>query len=245
MKFKLEEFKNFKDVISATELLLDEIKLEADSDGIRFRGLDRSHIAFIGMNIESDYFDEYDIDEPDACVVDTGELMRILKRSRSSDELFFSFDSENVTLQFIDDKKGTKRTFNLKQIDMDYESPSMPNIQYPISLNVDSKLFNEFLRDVELYSDKVRLETDNTNLYVVADGDFGDYKSIIELDNQQVSSSHSVFSLAFLKKFFKLNGLSSELFLKMGTDMPLKLSMEDEQGLKVEFLLAPRIEEDY
>ena len=53
-----------------TEQFLDEIKFELDSDGMRFRGLDKSHVAFISMIISSDYFTEFDIDLPCYCICD-------------------------------------------------------------------------------------------------------------------------------------------------------------------------------
>lgn len=244
MKLELENFKNFKDVLIAAEQFLQEIKIEADRDGLRFRGLDKSHIAFIGMDVKSDYFDSFEIDQPDNCVIDTNELVKILKRSKNSDTLLFEFDNENVKFQFVNEDKGTKRSFNLRQIDIEYDSPTLPQIQYPVKVDIDSKLFDDGLKDCELYSEKVKLQAENENLYLIADGNFGNYKSNLQL-YESVNKAESVFSLDFLKRFFKLANLSTELVLEMGNNMPLSLTMEDDDGLKVDFLLAPRIEEDY
>ncbi len=240
MKFELSGIKNFKTVMIATEQFLQEIKLEADSDGIRFRGLDKSHIAFIGLNIEESYFDEYEIDEPENMIIDTSELIKVLKRAKNDDILTCTFTDDGLKLVFSND--NTKRTFTIRAIDMDYESPSMPNITYPVSLTVDYKTLNELLKDAELYDNKVKFHTKDYDLNLISKGDLGEYQSDIELMNS-VGEYESIFGLDFLKNFFKIN-ISKEININMGNDMPIFFELEDEFGLKVDFLLAPRIEED-
>ena len=239
MKFKLSNIKNFKDSIITAEQMLDEIKFEADNDGVRFRGLDRSHVAFINLDIKSDYFDEYEIMNPESCIVDTSELVKVLKRSKSNDTLVFSFDAEEIKIQFI----GTAtRTFKIKQVDMEYDSPMMPNIEYPISIDVDYKQLQDIVKDAELYSDKLTISTEDQELKIISNGNFGEYISTVPL-LVNLKNCSSVFSLDWLKKFFKLTSVSDVVNVNMGTDMPLLLDFEDEDGLNVTFLLAPRIEE--
>lgn len=241
MKFELSGIKNFKNVMIATEQFLQEIKLEADTDGIRFRGLDKSHIAFIGLNIEESYFDEYDCETPDNIVIDTGEFIKVLKRAKNDDILVCEFEEDSLKIIFKN--KDTKRTFRIRGIDMEYSSPQMPNIEYPVNINVDYKLLDESLKDSELYSDKVELSTEEYTFHLKSIGEFGEYKSDIDL-LQSVGQYKSIFSLDFLKKFFKIGNISNEVQVNMGQEIPLFLKVEDAFGLTVEFLLAPRIETD-
>ena len=240
MKIELENIKNFKNILTNVEYFLEEVKFEVDSDGLRFRGLDKSHIAFIGLYVDRDYFDTFDIDEPQSCIVDTNELVRIIKRAKSNDTLVLSFDESNLKLQFING--DTKRNFRIRQVDMEYDSPPMPNIEYPISFNVGYKLLIDSVKDAELYSEKVRLRTNGYTLFVETDSNVGDYRSeLFSLKN--IGKYKSIFSISWLNKIFKISGISDEISISMGNDMPLFLEFDDEDGLKVDFLLAPRIEE--
>ena len=240
MKFKLDNIKGFKEAIVTAEQMLDEIKFEADTDGVRFRGLDRSHVAFVNMIIRSDYFEEYEIDLPESCIVDSQELVKVLKRSKSDDSLIFSFDESNIKIQFVG---KAKRTFKIKQVDMEYDAPSLPNIEYPIEIDVDYKQLQDTVKDAELYSEKVTIATEDQELKIISTGNFGEYVSNIPL-LVSLQKCASVFSLDWLKKFFKLSNISDVVTINMGNNMPLFLSFEDEDGLEVDFLLAPRIEED-
>ena len=240
MKIELNGIKNFKDVLVNVEYFLEEVKFEVDSDGLRFRGLDKSHIAFIGLYVDKEYFDVYDVAEPSSCIVDTGELVRVLKRAKNTDTMVLSWDINNLKLQF--NNKDLKRSFKIRQVDMEYSSPTMPTIEYPVSFDVNYKLLINSVKDAELYSDKVKLRTDEYTLFVETDGNYGDYKSELStLTNlKQVSS---IFSIAWLNKIFKVNGLSENIHLNMGKDMPLFVELDDGLGLKADFLIAPRIED--
>lgn len=240
MKIELDNIKNFKNILTNVEYFLEEVKFEVDNDGLRFRGLDKSHIAFIGLNVDNDYFDVFEIEEPQSCIVDTNELVRVLKRAKNDDRMVLTFDESNLKVQFINN--NTKRNFKIRQVDMEYDSPAMPKIQYPVSFDVNYKLLIESVKDAELYSDKVKFKTNNYSLLVETVGDVGDYKS--ELSTlEDLGDYSSIFSIAWLNKLFKINGLSDDIHMSMGNDMPLFLELEDEFGLKVDFLLAPRIED--
>ena len=240
MKIGLENIKNFKNILTNVEYFLEEVKFEVDSDGLRFRGLDKSHIAFIGLYVDKDYFDIFEIDEPQSCIVDTNELVRIVKRAKNNDTLILSFDEANLKLQFVNN--DTKRNFRIRQVDIEYTSPPMPNIEYPISFNMDYKLLMDSVKDAELYSDKVKLRTNGYHLFVETDSNEGDYRS--ELTSvEDIGNYMSIFSISWLNKIFKISGISDKITISMGKDMPLFLEFGDENGLKVDFLLAPRIEE--
>lgn len=240
MKIELENIKNFKNILTNVEYFLEEVKFEVDSDGLRFRGLDKSHIAFIGLYVDRDYFDTFDINEPQSCIVDTNELVRIIKRAKSNDTLMLSFEESNLKLQFINE--DTKRKFRIRQVDMEYDSPAMPNIEYPISFSINYKLLVDSVKDAELYSEKVRLRTKEYSLFVETDSNSGDYKSeLSSLEN--IGEYMSIFSINWLNNIFKISGISDEISISMGNNMPLFLEMFDGDGLKVDFLLAPRIEE--
>ena len=240
MKIELKHIKNFKNILTNVEYFLEEVKFEVDSDGLRFRGLDKSHIAFIGLYVDRDYFDTFDIDEPQSCIVDTNELVKIVKRAKNNDTLMLSFDESNLELQFINE--DTKRKFKIRQVDMEYDSPAMPIIEYPISFNINYKLLMDSVKDAELYSEKVRLRTKEYSLFVETDSNSGDYKSeLSSLEN--IGEYMSIFSINWLNNIFKISGISDEISISMGNNMPLFLEMVDGDGLKVDFLLAPRIEE--
>ena len=58
MRFCLSNVKDFKNIITTAELVLNEIKFEADNDGLRFRGFDGGKTSFFSVDFKKEYFDE-------------------------------------------------------------------------------------------------------------------------------------------------------------------------------------------
>lgn len=235
--------KDFLNVLEVSSKLLDEVKLECDNDGLRFSGLDKSHICFYNADFDKSYFDSYECPVPESLFIDTMELVKVLKRMKSDDRLLLVNDAYNLTVIF---EGEATRTFNVRLIDGDYTSPSMPHLEPP---NQDVMVdFNEFiiaLKDTSLYSDKVSLSMSGDEFLVSCDGEYGSYESkIIVPCNTQ--DARSVFSLDFLNRFIGLGKLSSTVYIGLGDDMPLILLVQDlMESVKVQVLLAPRIESDY
>ena len=80
----------FKTAFESIAKIIDEVTLTADSEGLRLRALDRSHITFISMDLEAGLFDEYTCDAPEKISIDATEFLQILKHGKSNDILQLS-----------------------------------------------------------------------------------------------------------------------------------------------------------
>ena len=57
-KLELSDNKIFKDIFDTVSGIVDEVVLECDSEGMRLRCLDRSHITFVNLELKASFFDE-------------------------------------------------------------------------------------------------------------------------------------------------------------------------------------------
>ena len=80
MEFEISNNRIIKDCLETICIIIDELVFEADSEGIRLRALDKSHISFIDMEWKSILFDTYQCKEPCSFTVDASELLKIIKR---------------------------------------------------------------------------------------------------------------------------------------------------------------------
>lgn len=233
--------KEFKTILSVAETILTEIKIEMDNDGLRFRGLNGGHTSFIEVNFKKSYFDTYKLTEIDNILLDTTEINKIFKRIKNDDDTTIIIDKDTITIR-VDSNENTK-SFKLNGIDMEYDSPSIPNISYSVTFDVDFKEFKDNVTDSSLYEDKLRIKTYEDNLIIYNKGVIGSYESNIKLIGNQKECS-SVFSLDLVDKLFKLTTVSNTLNISMGNDMPMLFCLNDSfEELFIRYLIAPRIEE--
>ncbi|MEN4018545.1 MAG: proliferating cell nuclear antigen (pcna) [Methanobacterium sp.] len=229
-----------KTSFDAISSIVDEVQIQTDSEGLRLDALDRSHITFVHLELKPALFDEFVVDEPQRINVDTEELMKVLKRARSDDIVELRTDEGNLIVIFEGD---ARRRFKIRLIDIEYEAPSPPDLEYPTEFEVPFALLKNSVQDIEIVSDKVAFTVDADKFIAEAEGEFGDAK-IEYLHGEKIdTNAKSVFSLEKIKEMLKADKFSDTVLLKLGSDMPLSLSLKmiSDEG-ELSFLLAPRVE---
>ena len=229
-----------KTSFDAISSIVDEVQMQADSKGLRLDALDRSHITFVHLELKPGLFDEFAIDEPLKINVDTEELMKVLKRAKSDDIVELTKDEGNLIVIF---EGEARRRFKIRLIDIEYEAPTPPDLEYPTEFEVPFILLKNSVQDIEIVSDKISLTVDADKFIVEAEGEFGDAK-IEYLHGEKIDmNARSVYSLEKIKEMLKADKFSNTVVLKLGNDMPLSLSLKmiSDEG-ELSFLLAPRVE---
>ena len=241
---KLESYNPsiLKDTFEAISHIIDECELTCTADGITINALDKSHITFIQLEYHKTLFDEYQA-EDEQLLVDTNELMKILKRCKNNDILIFETDNHNLIITM---KGDSTKQFKLRLIDQEYQTPVPPTIDYPVGLEVPSELIKDSLDDCNIYGENIVFTVDEDYLHIcssTSDGLFGDtHIKYIHGENihEVVRSSYSIEKL---KDIFRASKVSKTCTLLLGDSLPLtvKFKLPSDDG-EVGFLLAPRIE---
>ena len=151
------EFSNpsiFKDIFESIGHIVDEVKIVASNDGLRVDALDKSHITFVNLVLQPSLFDEYECVDIEELLVDTQELMNTLKRCKNDDILKLETTDGKLVLRFDGD---ASRTFKLRLIHEEYESPVPPSIDYPVTLTIPSVLVKDSLSDCRLYGENLQI----------------------------------------------------------------------------------------
>ena len=242
IRFEISNNRIIRDCLETVCIIIDELVFECDSESIRLRALDKSHISFIDMEWKESMFDMYQCSEPVSFTVDASELLKIIKRIKGDDVLSLGLDEGNLILKYEGD---SSRTFKLRLIDIEYETPVPPTVNYPVTLNIPVKVFDDAVADAELCGDKISLSCDNDYFITSADGDFGiNHNRYLHGENIG-DYVKSTYSIPKIKEMLKGKSLSHEVRLGLGNDLPLTLEYHSPTNdYKLGFLLAPRIETD-
>jgi len=241
-KAVLSDSNILKTSFDAISSIVDEVQMQADTEGLKLDALDRSHITFVHLELKSGVFDMYSCDEPLKINVDTEELMKVLKRGKSDDMLELDVDESNLIINF---EGEARRTFKIHLIDIEYEPPAPPQLEYPTEFEIPFTLLKNSIQDIDIVSDKISLIVDEDKFIASAEGEFGD-ATIEYLHGEKIEdNAKSVFSLEKIKEMLKADKFSEAVVLRLGNDMPLNLSlkMASDEG-ELSFLLAPRIESE-
>lgn len=232
-----------KEAFNSISKIVDEVVCTVDSEGFRLSAMDRSHICFVFLNLKAPVFDEYICNVPEKICLDTQEFMTILKRIKKTDVLKLTIDKNNLVIGLEGD---VDREFKIRLIDLDYESPEPPKLEFPVEVSVPSSVVNDAIVDMDLFSDKLYFMVNDEYFIVNTDGEFGDARfQFLHGETGITESAKSAFSIPKLKDIFSASKFSDIVNLNMGTDMPIGLVFELVTGDgELKYLLAPRLEAD-
>ena len=222
--------------------IIDEIQIQLDHEGLRLNALDKPHITFAHIELKAKAFDEYTLDEPMSINLSTSEFMKVLSRCKPKDILSLEADDNNLTVTFEGD---ATRTFKIRLIDLEYEAPAPPSIDYDFQTELPVALLKDVLSDIGVFSDKltIKKEPGDNHIYLNGNNDFGETSTKYELEQEDNTRVNSTYSLDKIREFMKSEKFSNMIIIKSGEDIPLIIEFQSEDGL-VSYLLAPRIEEE-
>ena len=241
-KIKLCDSKIFKNAFEALSVIVDEIQIIVDEEGLRCSALDRSHITFCNLELKSDLFDEFECDSPEKINIDTMELMNVLKRIKANDILDLSLEESSLVCLFTGD---AVRRFRIKLIDIEYNKPEPPEIPVSCEIMIPSNLIKDGINDVALYSDKLEFVVEKDYFIIKSNDDFGDVEVKYLHGTDVNEDAKSCFGIDKIKSILKSSKFSSQVKVGLGNDMPLLLDFTLPTGDgSLGFMLAPRLVEE-
>ena len=238
LKFELSNPATLKTVVEGLSVIVEECGISFNEDKVSINALSKDHTTFMMVELEKYLFDEYEVDNG-MVIVDVNELHKIMKRCKNTDIIVGSVDESNLNLTFNGD---STRSFNIRLIDTDYESPRPPMIDYPCELTIPTSVLNDSLGDLRIFSDVLNIAVDNDYVLFKGEGQSGD-ALIRYLHGEHIQNYFkSQYSIEKLTEIMKAKDFSESILIGLGDDLPLHLVFKLVTGDgKIEFLLAPRI----
>jgi len=248
MKLVLADSKSFKDSIAITSELVNEVKFKAGTDGLEMVAMDPANVAMVILKIFSSCFVEYKIDGEEEVAISLNNLKQILKRAKSDDIL--SLETTEESKLKIELKSNTVRSFSIPLLEVDDRDQKVPELSFPIKIDIHSSMLNEAIEDVGVVAESVTFLGDKNQLLVKAQGDLSkafieikpDDKTIIKTDSEEKFKAK--YSLEYLKKMVGAMKLSDQVSINFNTDYPMKLEYKVVDKLALNFILAPRVDND-
>ena len=195
----------------------------------------------------SSSFTEYELEENKEICVNLASLKQILRRSGASDFVTLELDENKLKIQL---RGSNTRTFSLPLIDLEEKEQRVPNLSFPLSINMSSSVLTDAIADADVVSESVTFAADADKFSIIAEGDLS--KADIEIkpgDKTSIKSETSArvkskYSLEYLKKMISGAKLSSDVGIYFNQDYPLKVEYKVVDKLLLSFILAPRVEND-
>jgi len=195
----------------------------------------------------SSSFTEYDVKNEVEIAINLNNFKQILRRIKPNDMLTLELDENKLKITL---KGDTKRTFSLPIIELDEREQKIPDLSFNTQIKINSITFNEAVEDADIIAESVLLMAEAEKFMINAEGDLS--KASIEIKKSDSTSINTTstdqikakYSIEYLKKMIVASKLCDDVIINFSKDYPLKLEYKVIDKLMMNFILAPRVEND-
>jgi len=248
MKLVLAEPKFLKDSVNIISELVNEVTLKIDQNKIELIALDPANVAMVIFRLLSSAFVEYEVDKPEEISVNLDSLKQILRRAKPRDVVTIELGKKNqLTIKF---KGESSKTFNIALIDLEDKQQKIPDLKFPLRVELPSIMFDESIEDMGVIAESVALIAEKDRFTIQAESKLNTAKVEVTPDEEIkiiINDSNPVlarYSIEYLKKISKASKLCDVVFLEFDKEYPLKAVFRVMDKLDLQFILAPRVSND-
>jgi proliferating cell nuclear antigen len=251
MKVVLAEPRLLKESIGVISDLVSDVQIKFDSNKLEIIAMDPANVAMIVFRLLSSSFVEYSVEGEETIAVNLDNFKQVLGRSKANDSIILELDNEKNRLKINLEGDG-KRSFNLGLIDIREREQKIPELNFPVNIEMNSVIFNEVVEDMAIIADSIILTALKGELVIESSSHVSEARVNIKNseenqigfgggDEDQIKSKYSV---EYLKKIIKGSKLADRVSLKFGSDYPLEINYSLTDKLQLKTILAPRVSND-
>jgi proliferating cell nuclear antigen len=245
MQLTLAEPKYLKESISVISELVNETRIRVGKDGIELVAMDPANVAMVVFKLFSSGFVEYKVDQPVDIAVNLANFKQILRRANQTDMLTLELAENKLKIQM---RSSSTRTFSLPIIDIEEREQKVPELSFPVSVEMPSATLNEAIGDADIVAESVSFMAEPGKFSLSASGDLNSANIELKADESiKVEASEKVsakYSVEYLKKMIEGGKLADTVKVQFNKDYPLKLTYVTIDKVMLSFILAPRVDND-
>ena len=241
------EIKNvieWKAVLTAISELADEAMFLCNDDGITFRGIDKSHTAYLSVTFPKASFEVYEY-ETTFFVLPIKEFKNLFSTADNNAIVKLQIEQEDHITILI--KGDFEMVYEQKLIAKELGIVNIPKIEPKSKLSMSPDTLIKIIDNLGKVSMYVTLSTTTNNIQFSGKGDDG--TGTVNLQPgisglkllEVVENSSATYSLEYVTTILQSIGkICESLTIEFGSGIPMHISFELPNKITAEYFLSPR-----
>jgi proliferating cell nuclear antigen len=234
-------------VSAAVKTLVEEATFDANSEGLKFRAMDPSHVALVDLEWPVAAWTNYECDRPFKFSVRVEDLTKLVSRAEPKDSVEISSgEDDSISVRF---SNGYKREFNIHLIESTASSAPLPKLELDTKATMTKTILEKVLGDISVVSDQVTIQATNDKITFSGKSDVGRAEISLAKNDADVLAlqskmeSKATYSIDYISGILKaLGGVADTVEMEYSTKKPILLHLKlNDLGAKISYFLAPRV----
>ena len=247
-----EKTEIFVELFQYLKLFTSVISISLEKGRFYIQGMDSCQISIFEISLTKDWFDEYEMEIDKIISMNVQIFAKILHIHKSPQNIVMNFNEDAVDISLLSEKGDFNKEFTMPLIEYDSERLTIPNQDYDLDINLESKKFKGFIDELASFGDclNIKLEDENIISLSTTSEEGGSMKlsiNIDELDECSVTEDENIncsFSIKYIQMMSQYQRISKNVELNFSNNIPMqcKYILENEENY-IRFYMAPKIED--
>ena len=227
------------------------INIKFEKEKLHIQGMDKSHICLFSVNIQNNWFDEYEILEPKHICIDCNIFHMIVSNKNDGLDIVLRSENEdylNVDLITVENSKGDfNKYFKIPLAEFEYDEMELPNFEYDAEFSISSKKICEIFSQMSIFGSDINIKCDEEKISLVTNGSTGEMLVNILIDDLNeysiVEDEHIDlnYSLSYINKMCLTNKLTNEILFAISIKYPMKINYDLGNDSTIVFYIANKM----
>ena len=200
LTIKTVQIAPFRILMTALKDILLDTNIVFTKEGIKIINMDKTHTILVHLNLKAENFEFYQCNYDKIIIaVNMLHLFKLINSIDNDDTLTIYIDEEDyhdgvvshLGLQYDNGDIKQRYTQKLRLIEPDPEELIVPDVTYPITINLPTTDFQKIIRDMNGISDRIEIKSSGNDLSFASKGTFA---------SSNIFRSESNGSMEFSKK---------------------------------------------
>ena len=232
MNFSTEKTKEFKEIMAAIASITEEVTFVANSEGIKFQGMDPSHVCMMNVDMEAGAFDSYECTEDIQFGIRFEEFGEMMKRVKK-EPLHFDIEKQKLTT------KIGRTSFKIRLTNGDTPSP-IPKLDLDVKFQTYPDAFLKAIGDVKVMSNYFNIKVKDGMIHLRGKGDGGEANIAFNGKGVEGESGTTDYPIEYTEPIIRAMKNREYIAGEFTQAKPLRLMLDTGIG-GMDFFVAPRI----
>lgn len=166
----------WKKIVEAVKELVQEANLQITPAGIGIQAMDSAHVALVSLTLRGGGFAVYECSRNQMLGINMTSLSKILKTTENSDTITLRHqdDNDSLTVLAAATDKSKNSEFQLKLMEIDAETMSIPDMEYETTVTLGTAEFTKICKDMSIFGETIMVSVERDGVKFSASSDFGD-----------------------------------------------------------------------
>lgn len=246
LRARIKNVAEWKAVLNAIGEIVEDAMFISNSDGITFRGMDASHVALLDVTFPTSSFEILD-SQTSFFGLRVEDFKKVMNTAANTDVVELQILDSNTMKVSIDG--SLKMEYNIRLIEKTEVNTPIPKVDYTSRVSLDPNTLSRILSNLQQISEYVTINCQPDKVQFSGKSEMGDAKIDLEKGNPELGSletsedTHAVYSLEYMAQIIRSIGrTSSKVSMECATQNPIHMLFEMPSMTRVEYYLAPRVE---